>query len=190
MRKKSYDDIYNFYCGNGRDMYGRTFEEIISKSNVWMEFNHTFIQRLFPLDEPSGADETAPVLTEELVKKMRMNPKAIQRMKKAFTRMMKLYGFQVIYGMADNKIENVISHRKWHYWITFNNHNYKRISRILKSLRLMGLNEEAEKFFVVLENLYNSYSFEIGKKAYSYWCAAGAKQNSVLLKEEKYANSK
>lgn len=53
-------------------------------------------------------------------------------------------------------------------WVYPNSHNYLKITRILKSLRLIGLQEYSSNFLEALESVYNLYPDKIGKSI-DYW---------------------
>ena len=86
-------------------------------------------------------------------------------MKKSFSRMMQFYGLE-INNECIEKSKDFIS--KSRNWLSFNNHNYKRMSRILKSLRIFGLNKEADMFFSFLKQLQKEQPLLIGI-SYFYW---------------------
>ena len=61
-------------------------------------------------------------------------------------------------------------------WLTPSNHNHLRITRILKSLLLLGLEAEATAFFTCLADIYR---VELGKagsgisdETFTFWKAA------------------
>jgi len=57
-------------------------------------------------------------------------------------------------------------------WITPNNHNFLRITRILKSLSILGLPECAEKFLAALESLSLEEQSVISEASFHYWRSA------------------
>jgi Opioid growth factor receptor (OGFr) conserved region len=60
--------------------------------------------------------------------------------------------------------------------MTYSNHNHLRITRILKSLRLLGLEAEATAFFVCLADIYHVESGKdapgISDETLTFWKAA------------------
>jgi hypothetical protein len=54
-------------------------------------------------------------------------------------------------------------------WLNSNNHNYLRITRILRSLTLLGLAAEAKEFFAALQRVYLTNTEKIGSYTYNYW---------------------
>ena len=57
-------------------------------------------------------------------------------------------------------------------WLTQNNHNFLRITRILKSLRILGKNQEAQAFLVALKAVYAEEKDKIGRTTLHYWTRA------------------
>ena len=53
-------------------------------------------------------------------------------------------------------------------WLHAGNHNLLRITRILKSLRLLGLDEYSESFFLALSELYIEHPAAIAN-SFTYW---------------------
>ena len=54
-------------------------------------------------------------------------------------------------------------------WLTTANHNHLRITRILKSLILLGLKREAQEWFAALQRVYVANADVIGRTTYEYW---------------------
>ncbi|KAH7406793.1 opioid growth factor receptor conserved region-domain-containing protein [Phaeosphaeria sp. MPI-PUGE-AT-0046c] len=65
-----------------------------------------------------------------------------------------------------------------HWRISFRNwavrfdHNHLRITRILRCLRILGLQTECEAFFKVLKDVFDDPSFNISERTMSYWTRA------------------
>ncbi len=61
-------------------------------------------------------------------------------------------------------------------WLTANNHNHLRITRILKSMRTLGLETEATAFFNCLVDIYREESAKdfpgISEETLRFWQAA------------------
>ena len=54
-------------------------------------------------------------------------------------------------------------------WNVRMDHNHLRITRILRSLRVLGLEEECKAFFDALETLFKSDDNNIGDNSMKYW---------------------
>ena len=118
--------ITDFLTGDGMTTEGFTLNDILAMSDEELESNHRYIQWLFPLNEPSEMVPNAPYLTSADTALLAANPAAKANMQKGLARM------KLFYERTD--------------FITPFNHNLRRISRILKSLVLMGLRTDAEVF--------------------------------------------
>jgi hypothetical protein len=54
-------------------------------------------------------------------------------------------------------------------WLNRGNHNYLRITRILTSLSLLGLEGDAKAFFNGLDQIYSEEGDRIGSETYTFW---------------------
>ncbi|KAM8858774.1 opioid growth factor receptor-like protein 1 isoform 2-T2 [Spinachia spinachia] len=113
-------------------------EEILTK---WrgdydkLEHNHTYIQWLFPLRE-QGLNFYAHELTQEEIKEFQSTREAKRRFLSAYSLMLDFYGIKLL-----DKSGNVARASNWHQRFQHLNesqHNYLRITRILKSLGELG----------------------------------------------------
>ena len=102
-----------------------------------------------------------------------------------FIRMLQFYGFTLIETPEIIKCEysSVFSERAKN-WLTPNNHNFLRITRILISLRLLGLSEYAMAFYRILDELYSMIPDIISEKTYKYWT------NAIIQKKRVKRNRK
>ncbi|KAM6923221.1 opioid growth factor receptor-like protein 1 [Lycodopsis pacificus] len=113
-------------------------EEILTK---WrgdydkLEHNHTYIQWLFPLRE-QGLNFYAHELTQEEIKEFQSTREAKRRFLVAYSLMLDFYGVKLL-----DKSGNVARAPNWHerfQHLNESQHNYLRITRILKSLGELG----------------------------------------------------
>lgn len=157
--KNKQENIYKFLSGEEPDKYGRNIKEIWGYDNKLLEKSHNYIQRLFPTTEES-IFEKAPVVDLKTDKKYINNPKIKENMIKSFKLMLNFYGFEY----NDDKI---IDKQEQKHWISKGNHNYLRITRIITSLKIFGLEKEAILFYEELLNL--SHTEKIDEKSLKYW---------------------
>ncbi len=148
--------ILAFYRGTGCDHAGRTLEEILAWQDSALEFTHDYIQWLFPLPEPSAFNPWAPVLAPSDIAAFRDSQELQHQLRRAAARM------KIFYQLD----------RERPSWITPHNHNFLRLSRILASLRLLGLEDEAADWFAKLSELYSRHAQVIGAETWRYWQAA------------------
>lgn len=142
--------IIRFLSGDGTDHQRRTVDTIRGWNDDRLEAVHDYIQWLFPLAEGSGFNPYAPILVREDVVAIRESPTLRSQMRRSFARMLAFYGFtQKAPGEPIAGPDPERSRR----WVTPGNHNFLRISRILRSLNLLGLEPDAAAFHAVLERL-------------------------------------
>ena len=145
-------NIENFLTNSESDFKNRLLQDIWNFSDQEIEHTHDFIQILFPLDEESGAVSYGIYLDSS----------------------------EAILSIKANKLatENIVKSSKWFlsflarnsHWKRKHDHNYLRITRIIKSLRLLVSDQEANKFYesfmqLVDENLKS----KINITTLTYW---------------------
>jgi ankyrin repeat protein len=161
-----------FYLNQGKDSEGRELSKIWAMSDAEKESNHDYIQWLFPAREMSKYNPNAPVLDDKLAEEMRKNPKILENVTRSFEVMMSFYG--LTYD-AKAKVVNWAPNFKERskVWLTPGNHNFLRITRILKCLRDLGLNDQEQAFMGALTKI-NLIHHETVGGAFNHW--AGLKR--------------
>ena len=154
-KKLPNDLLLDFYRGKGPDIEGRTIQEIWSLNDNDKETIHNYIQWLFPLKTQSAYNKKAPVLNPTLIESMKNDPEIMSNFKRSFITMMNFYGFT--YDDATQSLYRAPNFEKRIYeWYTPENHNFLRITRILTSLKIMGLDEEALELLMRLSYLHEA----------------------------------
>lgn len=157
----------DFYKGIMKDQSNRSIDDIWLFTKIEQESVHDYIQWIFPLNERSRFNTHAPILTVEEIVEFNNNELLKSRLIKSFEFMLNFYGF--VYDENTSSISKSSEYDiRISNWLTPFNHNYLRITRILKSLVLLGQLEIAQKFFVQLEYLYNEHPHLIGRSI-DYW---------------------
>ncbi|HEX6494161.1 MAG TPA: opioid growth factor receptor-related protein [Acidobacteriaceae bacterium] len=144
------DRLMRFFAG-GADDEGRTFDEIMGWDDARMEMVHDYIQWIFPLPERSGANPLAPVLDSGTIAAIRNNAAMQDRLREAFLRMLTFYGFALD---CDRVVEGPRFAAASRNWMHAGNHNHLRLTRMLRSLRVLGLEREASLLWEALRGLY------------------------------------
>jgi Opioid growth factor receptor (OGFr) conserved region len=162
--------ILDFYCG-GCDDEGRTLDEILAWPDAELEAVHDFIQWLFPLPERSGANPDAPILDAATIDAFRQSMELQQRLRQSFLRMMRFYGFDFDAGSAQTAA-NFPSRSA--NWLSPGNHNHLRLTRMLRSLRLLGLTLESSALFQALSQIYRQHPDSITQRTYQFWTDTAA----------------
>lgn len=120
--------IVAFYEGSGRDDRGRSLDDVLSFDDAALEYTHDFVQWLFPLRERSGANPTAPRLDDAAVAAFHERPELRANLQRAYDRMLAFY-------------------RSSDQWLTPGNHNHLRLTRMMISLRTLGLAADARELY-------------------------------------------
>ena len=165
--------LIEFYIGQGPDASGRMIDDILSWGYDQLEDVHDYIQWLFPLKEESAFNFYAPVVTITDIDIFRSNSKVREKLLLSFTKLLDFYGFELF---VENEVPIIIKSNRFGQksknWLTRHNHNFLRITRILKSLVLLGCSNHAVAFLVALEDVYKSNSIVIGETSVGYWRSA------------------
>ncbi len=122
--------IVDFICNGGTDNVGRTLAQMMEWDDARLERCHDYIQWMFPLDEPSMFNAYAPILTYDEIFELRQHGASILHSARMFLQFL-------IRGKSP---------RTKQFWLTPNNHNHMRISRIIKCLRIIDFPTCAEGF--------------------------------------------
>lgn len=153
--RRAASPIVAFYRGEAPDDRGRYLRDIQQWPDERLESVHDFVQWMFPLADRSGANPFAPVLDAETIAafddSMRDNLRA------SFSRMMAFYGLE-----PD-------SPERLRDWLTPGNHNHLRLTRILKSLRLLGLEAESRGLYTKLASIYREHPESITERTFRFW---------------------
>ena len=120
-------EITGFLEGKTPDHRGRMLAMILQQTDHQAETTHDYIQWLFPLDEPSRSLMSAPVLNELDIEDIRHSELAQQNLVKSASWFL---------GFLERN----------DHWITKYDHNHLRITRVIKSLRLLASDEVADEF--------------------------------------------
>jgi Opioid growth factor receptor (OGFr) conserved region len=166
--------IIPFYSGDGVDSEGRKLAEIWAWDFEELECAHDYIQWLFPLMEASAFNPDAPLVNEEVVAAFAGDRQLRQNLLKSVTVMLKFYGWYGVVNEAEELAIEPSSDRKDREaeWICPCDHNYLRITRILKCLMTLGLRQPALAFYACLEQIYRERGYLIGGETFNYWTSA------------------
>jgi hypothetical protein len=131
--------LVRFYRGTGRDARGRRLDDILAWDDDQLEAVHDYIQWLFPLDEPSRFNRDAPLLTAHDRAAFREAALAAN-LRRALDRMLAFYGFAI--DRPDGPGARIVRSAQWAErspaWLQPGNHNLLRLTRMIRSLALLG----------------------------------------------------
>ncbi len=140
--------LTDFYRGTAPDARGRTLAGLWAFSDREMESVHDFIQWTFPLREPSGYNPDAPLVTDADVAEFRADPALQESLGRSFGCFLAFLGLDYREGQV---VEAADFFRKRDVWAR-PNHNWLRITRVLASTRMLGLEAESRAFFACLKS--------------------------------------
>jgi hypothetical protein len=160
------EKLTRFFAG-GEDDEGRTLDEILGWDDARLEMVHDYIQWIFPLPERSGANPAAPVLDAEAI---RGSAEMQGRLRAAFLRMLSFYGF----ALQDDRVtEGPRFTAASRNWLHAGNHNHLRLTRMLRSLRVLGLEHEAAALWEALRALHERENvagrLTITPETFAFW---------------------
>ncbi len=162
------DPLLSFYRRQSTDDRGRTLDQVRALDVRELERVHDYIQWLFPLPEPSGANPMAPTLTPEAIAAFRSDATLQRELLASFALMLTFYGFRVAHGTTRIERAPNASNRIAE-WLRPGNHNFLRLTRIMRSLNVLGLAEYARSFLGQLEQLYSEHPQIVGDRTIGYW---------------------
>lgn len=150
--------IYQFLDGSIPDYKNRYLTEILKYSDQELEYEHDYIQVLFPLYEESVFNIHAHILTEYEEKMIKANIESRKGLNSALTRMIKFY-------------------KNNDHWMTDYNHNHLRITRIIKCVSTLLCEDRAIEFYNFIIHRCYSRGFYVSDETLDYWYYAIYKQN-------------
>jgi Opioid growth factor receptor (OGFr) conserved region len=167
------DPIVDFY-GGAPDDRGRRLAEIWGWNDERLEAVHDYIQWIFPLDTPSAPNPSAPLVSPMTMRAFRESDDLRQALGTSLERMLAFYGLRRVGGRVEPdksfpaRSGNWLSPSGWRG----PNHNHLRITRILRSLVLLGLADAALAFYRCLEGLYEDEPAHVSRTTFDYWTSA------------------
>jgi hypothetical protein len=159
--------LVDFYRGSASDTEGRHLKDIWAWPDDDLEAVHDFIQWLFPLPEPSQFNPDAPLLTNEDVAAFKGDPLLQANLMKSFERILAFLGLSLSDQGEVVEGQNFTA-RVPDVWGS-PNHNWLRITRILRSLMLLGMEGQAQAFYQWLDDTYRSRRFPIPANTIRFW---------------------
>jgi hypothetical protein len=149
----------------GRSGSGYRLEQILDWPDEDWEESCDFVQWLFPSDEPSMFNPDAPVLDTATIARFRADPLLRHRLRRSFDRWLSFCGIiRTDNGLAFDDPNPRVWGRQ--------NHNWLRVTRVLRSLNLLGLPDEAQAFFSLLTTI----QAKIDPTTWEYWERAARRE--------------
>ena len=144
--------LTNFLSGSGTDHAGRTYQDILDKDDHWLEYTHDWVQWCFPLFEKSQSVKSAPTLeSSNEVEEIRTCSSCQENMRLGLIRYAEF--------LRDND-----------QWLRYHDHNHLRITRVVKSARMLMSEEQASEFLRYVMGLVEVRAHEKpSKTSMNYW---------------------
>ncbi|MCB8822938.1 opioid growth factor receptor-related protein [Microvirga rosea] len=127
--------------------------DVLNLSDEQLEEVHDYIQWLFPLPSRSAAEPHAPTLTRTEIAAIQADARAIKTLAQAAERMLQFY-------------------RQTSWWLTGYDHNHLRITRIIRSLRLLIGQEAAQSFHQAILTLHKAAGAPVNARSLQFWAEA------------------
>jgi hypothetical protein len=141
---------------------GLSIKDVWKFSSHDYEKEHNFIQWAFPSDEPSSINPWSPVVKYKDMITFRLNVKLRLKLLRSFRQFLMTLGLQ----MQGDKI-TIANNGVFYLQVLRPNHNLQRISRVLRSLYLLGHEQRARTFMAFLQNVHSKQG--VNEIAYGYW---------------------
>ena len=126
------------------------------------ERGHDFIQWVFPSDEVSSVNSLAPTVTNLDIEAFSTSCKLRLRLNRSFIQFLDFLGLSMI-----DDVVYVSNQGKYYLRVLRPNHNWQRITRVLRCLCLLGLKDKARAFFVFLEKTHKVHGINL--ITFNYW---------------------
>jgi hypothetical protein len=161
-----------FYAGDGTDSRGRTIDDIWSMSLDALEYTHDYIQWLFPLRERSSVEPLTPTLDNATIAAFQ-TPDLQERLVRSAETMAAFYGFQIHRDGDSWRLDLApTAAARQRVWLTPGNHNFLRLTRIMKSLATLGHGDLATAWLNALRDVYDQNASVIGARTLQFWDTA------------------
>lgn len=164
------DPLLRFYRLEGTDARGRTLIDLWAWDDDRLEAVHDYIQWLFPLRERSAFNPAAPVLTPAAIAAFLTDRLLHERLRRSFERMLRFYGLRLAGAAGTLRVEpGVAFAARSREWLRPGDHNHLRLTRILTSLRILGLEEESRALAACLRTVAAAHPGAVSAVTLEYW---------------------
>ena len=157
--------LTDFLQNNTPDHAGRYLADIWAFDARQLEYHHDYIQWLFPLDTPSPNNWQAPVLTKADQALCQQNQTILANILRSYQMMLDFYGVQLLDNQVVVKPEVDI---RDYDWLSHFNHNQLRLTRMIRSLSLVGLTREAQALQQGILSIAEQYG-DVNANTIHYW---------------------
>ncbi|KAF7863931.1 hypothetical protein EAF04_006896 [Stromatinia cepivora] len=165
--------LVSFYRNKTPDTAGRFISQILKWNHGMLEDTHDYIQWLFPLPEESMVSN-APLVDADVFAAFHSSSDLQSLLKNSLVKMLDFYGFEFADDLDENNLPIIVGSPdftdKCGNWLVVRDHNHLRISRILRSLRVLGLESEAAAFYKALSDIiYHEHRQIVSSQTAEFW---------------------
>ena len=165
------DRLINFYLGKSSDDAGRTIEDIWRFSFSDLEEVHDYIQWLFPLKTRSAFNPDAPTLRSDTITAFHDDPSLRDRVRRSLEVMLTFYGLELDRSDPTHPVirKNTTFPTRSVSWLQPYDHNHLRLTRILTSLRLLGLPDLSSALCRCLQEIVRENPDRVTAETVAFW---------------------
>lgn len=161
------DSIRNYLGYDGKDHRQRTLDEALAWDDEMLEITHDFVQWWFPLTESSAFNSHAPVASRSEFEVLRNDERVKGGVVRAMHRMLRFFGLRLEASGVIQKTD------EWDEgssnWASNPTHNDLRLTRMLKSLCLLGHRPHAEALLAALEKIVSEERDQSDPEPLRFW---------------------
>lgn len=161
-------DIANFISNYTTDHKGRTCKDILSLNTFWLEADHDFIQWLFPIDTQTKFNKHAPMVDDVAIEEFSGDNALKMRHRNVLDRMLQFYGLMRL-NSSLAPAERITPATQT--WLREKDHNHLRITRILRSLYLLGQQDLARGLSSEFIRIASNNGF-VTQQTFNFWTNA------------------
>lgn len=161
--------LVEFYRGEIPNNEGVFLEQILDYTYGQLEIDHAYVQWIFPLKERSMFNIDAPLLHDEEIILFKTDIELKNKVSEVTQKMLDYFGMCFHHGVVCwQEPDPEYGHKDPKWWLRHFNHNFLRMTRMLSSLRYLGLENVSVAVYECLLSCREMY----GNESYNYWTEA------------------
>ena len=135
-----------------------------------LESNHDYIQWLFPSFARSNANPGAPILDAETAAQLRRDQPLRRQLRRSFDVMLHFHGLQSRIAGQTVVVERGQKFKeRAEVWLLPRNHNFLRLTRILKCLTILSAGALSRALLDSLEEIVLDHPGIVSERTLRYW---------------------
>ena len=163
----SQDPIVQFYRGEQRDAEGRSIDDVWAFHQTNLEDTAHYLEWLFPLKASDATAPGDPAVTEQTRDAFAQDADLRERLRRSLDLMLAFYGMSRD-GETVGRSQDFESRRLG--WLYPGDHNHERLSRVVRSLALLGEGALASSLrdeLVAIADDYGAHS--VSRETRGHW---------------------